>query len=110
MVIALVVVTAFYARETWRLVRAPYRPFLMPRFAYNQEQNDGYILQLKIKNIGVGIAIDIEIKYSIEVDSTADEPQTGKMEILYPPDKSDPVKRSELSLDINGLQPMTPIT
>jgi hypothetical protein len=66
---------------------------------------------LKISNIGVGIATYIEVKYSIEVDSTVGNTQIKTIEEpLYPPEKSDPVRRSELSLDINGIQPITAIT
>lgn len=109
--IALVFVTAYYARETRNLVRVPFRPSLRPSFGHKQAQNYDIRLQLKITNIGVGVATDIEVKYSIKVDSTTGNTQIETIEEpLYPPEKSDPNKRSELSLDIKGLQHKTPIT
>jgi hypothetical protein len=109
--VALVIITGYYARETRNLVRVPFRPSLRPSFGHKQAQNYDIILQLKITNIGVGIAIDIEVKYSIKVDSTTGNTQIETIEEpLYPYDKSDPNKRSELSLDIKGLEHITSIT
>jgi hypothetical protein len=109
--ITLVGVTIFYAIQTWKLVKVPYRPSLMPIFDPNPLPNNGFALKLKIENIGLGIARNVKMKYYIKDNSkriTTDEPQSISPKLpLYPIEKSDLIlpHRSSLSplFDVKGL-------
>jgi hypothetical protein len=82
--IALVMITAYYARQTKRLVsqteelvKTPFLPRLSSHYDPRMQTEGQYAsnIVLYIKNIGVGTAVDINVQYSIPSQDKVDHKQ-----------------------------------
>ncbi|CAN5392927.1 hypothetical protein BH18THE2_BH18THE2_43590 [soil metagenome] len=107
--IALVGITAYYARQTKRLVtqtgelvKTPFLPRLSAHYDPKMQIEGQYIsnIVLHIKNIGVGTAIDIKVQYSIPSLDKTDQKQYASIHPSGAEDWSIPVSQPKRDKEI----------
>jgi hypothetical protein len=62
---SLVVITAYYARQTHDLARNQFRPFVFPSITWSSQNEIDFDLFLCLKNIGTGAAYSIRVENSV---------------------------------------------